>query len=449
MKTAATIILAALLLGIIPARATADDWPQWRGPKRDGVWRESGIVERLPEKLTYRWRTPIGGGFAGPAVVGTRVYVTDRVVAEGEIVPESRWNVTDPVRGSERVVCLDGRSGKILWRHEYPCRYAISYPAGPRATPTVDDGRVYSVGAMGDLVCLDAATGSLLWSKSYPKDFGTRINPWGMASAPLVDGENLIVLAGGRPGACVLALDKKTGEEVWRSVDAEDPGYSSPILIQAGGTRQLIVWNAEGLYGLKPVDGTVYWHQPFETKMAHSIATPVFDAASGRLSVSSFFSGSLMMQMADDAPTAKLVWEGSSRSELPRNTDGLHSLMSTPAITGDRLYGVCSYGHLRCLSAVTGKRIWETLEATGEGRWSTAFLVKHDDRWFLFNEQGQLITAELSPEGYRETSRAPLIEPTGKALRRMVVWTHPAFANRSVYARNDREIVCVDLSAEP
>jgi outer membrane protein assembly factor BamB len=262
-----------------------------------------------------------------------------------------------------------------------------------------------------------------------------------------VDGQKLIVLAGGENGACVVALDKETGAEIWRSLDAVDPGYSSPILVDAGGVGQLIVWNPTGLHSLNPVDGSAYWHQPFATKMGHSVATPVYEAQDGRLLVSSFFDGPLMMQLSKDAPTAKFLWKGTSQSELPRNTDKLHSLMCTPAIVDDRIYGICSYGQLRCLDADTGERIWESLEATGEGRWWTAFLVQHDDRFFIFNEQGDLIIARLSPEGYEETSRAPLIAATNKAGRRMVVWSHPAFANRCVYARNDREIVCSDLSA--
>jgi len=448
MKRLATAWGPCILLATA-LTAEADDWPQWRGPRRDGVWRESGVAETLPPKLRYRWKTEIGGGFAGPAVAAGRVYVTDRLVAPGQNVAESRWDVTDPVAGSERVLCLDAATGRILWTRPYERRYEISYPTGPRATPTVVDGKVYSVGAMGDLVCLDADTGEVLWARRYIEDFGTRMNPWGMASAPLLDGQKLIVLTGGRPGACVLALDKDTGREIWRSLEAEDPGYSSPILIDAGGERQLVVWNSLGVYALDPETGGVYWHQPYETKMAHSVATPVFDARRGLLFVSSFFDGPRMMRLSADAPEAELLWQGYSHSELSGNTEGLHSLMCTPAFVDGYLYGVCSYGQLRCLEAETGRRIWEALEATGEGRWSNAFLIRHGDRFFLFNEHGELITAELSPLGYRETSRAALIEPTARAGRRTVVWCHPAFANRAVYVRNDHQIVCADLAAEP
>jgi len=426
----------------------ADDWPQWRGPMRDGVWRESGIVEQLPAEAEYRWRTPIGGGFAGPAVVGGRVFVFDRVVGADQGEPVHQWNVADPVEGAERVLCLDGQTGEVLWKHQYACRYRISYPSGPRATPTVSGGKVYTVGAMGDLLCLDAASGRVLWSKNFVRDFGTTINPWGMAAAPLVDGPRLIVLVGGTDGACVVAFDKDTGDEIWRNLNAQDPGYSSPILIEAGGVRQLIVWNSLGVYGLDPVSGKLFWDVPYETKMAHSVATPVFDSATRRLFVSSFFDGPRMLQLAAEQPRAELLWQGYSTSELPQNTDKLHCLMSTPAIVGGYLYGVDSYGHLRCLELSKGERIWETLAATGEARWSNAFLVRHRDRFFLFNEHGELILARLTADGYDELGRMKLLEPLLKMRRRSVVWSHPAFADRSIFARNDAEIVCVDLAAE-
>ncbi|NLS93376.1 MAG: PQQ-binding-like beta-propeller repeat protein [Planctomycetaceae bacterium] len=443
-------VVGSILLAVLATQsAPGDDWPQWRGPSRDGVWRESGIVDKLPAEPAYRWRVPIGGGFAGPAVAGGRVFVADRIVGKSQAEPVNQWNVADPVEGGERVLCLEQQTGRILWQHQYPCRYQISYPSGPRATPTVSDGRVYTVGAMGDLRSLDAASGKLLWSKNYVRDFGTTINPWGMASAPLVDGDRVIVLAGGADGACVVALDKTSGREVWRSLDAEDPGYSSPILIESGGARQLIIWNSLGVYSLDPATGKVYWSHPYETKMAHSIATPAYDAERRLLFVSSFFQGPRMLQLAEDRPDAALLWQGYSESELPQNTDKIHCLMSTPAFFGDHLYGVDSYGMLRCLELAEGNRVWETLAATGEARWSNAFLIRHEDRFLLFNEHSELILARLTPGGYEEISRLKILDPTLEMRRRLVVWSHPAFADRCLFARNDREIVCVDLASPP
>jgi hypothetical protein len=153
-----------------------------------------------------------------------------------------------------------------------------------------------------------------------------------------------------------------------------------------------------------------------------------------------------MIDFLPDGKGAEIAWKGKSNSE--QKTDGLHSIISTPWLTETHLYGVCSYGQLRCLDAKTGVRLWETREATGNGRWWNAFLIPHEDRFFIHNEQGDLIIAELSPEGYKEISRAKLVEPTRKVNERMTIWSHPAFAMKSVFARNDKEIVRVDLSAK-
>ncbi len=447
MNTNHRILAVALIVLAFPLAGEAEDWPQFQGPKRDNVWRETGIVDRLPAKPTYRWRTPIGAGFSGPAVAGGRVYVCDRTGASEDEHGEFRWNNKDPVRGMERILCLDAETGAVLWKHEYPCRYAISYPSGPRATPTVQEGKVYTLGAMGDLVCLDAETGRVVWSKNYVRDYQTEINPWGMAAAPLVDGEKLIALVGGKNGAGVVAWNKETGAEQWRALDCPDPGYSAPVIVECGSRRQLLVWCPIGLYSLDLDSGKVFWHHATELKMGHSIASPIFDPERRLVFATSFFNGPLMMQLDSLTPTAQLLWKGESTSELPTRTQGLHGLMATPAFADGYLYGVCSYGQLRALDPQTGRRLWETFEATGEGRWSTAFLVKHQDRFLLFNEHGELIVARLSAEGYKELSRMPVVEPTMKAGRRMVVWSPPAFAHRCLFVRNDKEIVCVDLAA--
>ncbi len=438
---------ASLVLALsIPAfaRAYADDWPQWRGPQRDGVWREKGIVEKLPGKLEIKWRREIGAGYAGPAVAKGRVYVTDRVLSSGVRNPDDPFQ-KEKLQGSERILCLDARTGADVWRHEYPCQYLVMYPSGPRATPAVHEGKVYSVGTMGDFFCLDAEGGRVLWSKNLLKDFKAEINAWGYAAAPLIDGKRVIALAGGRPGACAVALDKDTGTEVWRALDVDDFGYSAPEIIEAGGKRQLIVWTPKALSSLDPETGKVHWEQPFALTSGLSVASPIHDAQESRLFVTAFYNGPLMMKLAADKAEAKLLWKGKSDSE--KQTDGLHAILCTPAIVDGHIYGVCSYGQLRCLEAATGKRVWETLAATGSGRWWNAFLVRHEERFFIANEQGDLITAKLTPKGYEETSRVPLIDAIQPIQRRKVVWSHPAFADRCVFARNDREILCADLAA--
>jgi outer membrane protein assembly factor BamB len=423
--------------------ATADDWPQWLGPKRDAVWRETGIVDRFPaEGLKFRWRTTIGNGYSGPAVAGGRVYVQDRRLPKDTAPPASPFD-KPRLAGTERVVCLDEATGQILWTHEYDAPYEISYAAGPRCTPLVAEGKVFTLGAEGHLFCLDAATGKVVWSRDFKQDFGAKTPEWGFAGHPLLDGNRLICLVGGE-GRVAMAFDRDTGRELWRSLSAGEPGYSPPTLIEHAGRRLLIVWHPEAVNALEPETGRVLWSVPFESR--YGLTAPMPRLAGDVLFVTAFYNGSLALKLGGAAP--EVLWRSPKASE--KDTTYLHSIIPTPFIEGGHIYGVCSYGQLRCLRLDTGARVWETLAATTgqEVRWGNAFLVKHADRFFLFNERGELILARLTPAGYAEHSRARLIEPDNRDPGRLVVWSHPAFANRSVYARNDGEIVCASLAAE-
>lgn len=433
MRIDYTYLLAALLT--LPAlSANADEWPQWGGPQQDLVWREPGIVDSLPAgTLPRRWSTPIGEGYSGPAVAGGMVFVTDRVHGQAR-------------DGVERVHALNANTGEILWTHSYPCEYTISYPAGPRATPVYDDGRLYTVGAVGDFFCFDAKTGAVQWSKKFTTDYGTELPTWGMAAAPIIDGEQLIALAGG-PNALVVSLDKKSGRENWRALHDPIIGYCPPVIFDFAGKRQLIQYHPQGVSSLDPETGKLNWEYPLQIQAGLTIATP--RKLGNELLVTAFYNGSVLLDVAPDASGAKLVWRGKSNSE--RDTDGLHGLMCTPWYDKDCIYGVCSYGQLRCIDSRNGRRIWETFEATGEGRWWNAFLVRYEpvpNRFFIHNEQGELIIADLTKEGYREISRSLLVEPTRPVQRRMTIWSHPAFAHQSVFARNDKEIVRVNLAKE-
>ncbi len=434
----ASLLSSCLLLSLAAGTATvAEDWPEWRGQGRLGIWNETGIVETFPEQgLSYTWRTPIHGGYAGPAVADGRVFITD-------------FRRTGRTEGVERALALDEESGKVLWTTEWPVDYAglePRYAIGPRATPTVDGNRVYALGAMGALAALDATSGEVLWRKDFVADYGTDVPTWGMSGSPLVDDDLLITLVGGADGAEIVAFDKRTGMEIWRALDAEpEPGYGQPILVETGGARQLILWHPQAVVSLDPASGKVHWQQPLEVTLSMTVATPA--TAGNRLLVSSFFNGSMMLKLAEDRPAAELLWRGTSSSEI--DTDGLHSLISTPMIDGDTVFGVCSYGELRALDAATGERLWESRQAVGEkARWASAFLVRQGDRYFLNNDRGELVLAHLTRNGYHEIARTPLIEPTSPSSGRdlgKVHWSHPAYANRHIIVRNDREIVRADL----
>ncbi len=428
-------LIAAL---IAPSASLCEDWPEWRGAGRRGEWNESETLHRFPDRgLKVLWRTQIGSGYAGPSVSEGRVFVTD-------------FRSHRDQGPSEGLIALDQTTGRVLWEVRWPVSYAgVQYASGPRATPTVDGGRVYALGAVGTLICAQVEDGTVLWQRDFTRDFGTELPPWGLTSAPIVHRDILVAVVAGRNGAKVVGFDKHLGREAWRALSSEDsgPGYSQPILIEGGGSRVVVVWHAGGLAALRPGSGEVVWEQPYRIRMETPIATPVWSRP--HLLVSAFFNGSQLYRVGEAG--SALVWKGTSDSGV--ETDGLHALMNSPVIAGDHVYGICSYGQLRCLRLSTGERLWETQAVTRErARNASAFMVRNGDRYFISNDRGELIIARLTPAGYREVDRTRLIRPTSKAGARRelgaVNWTHPAYAGLSVFARNDEEILRASLAAE-
>lgn len=449
------VTLMCLTVLFFTAAARADDWPQWLGPKRDGVWREKGLLDKFDAKGPREvWRTPIAEGYSGPAVAGGKVYITDRVVDKDAKKPKDGF-ARSKAEGVERVLCLDQESGKILWTREYRVKYDIAYASGPRTTPVVEGDFVWTLGAMGDLLCLNTAKGDVVWHRKLLEDFGFNAPVWGFSGHPLLDGDRLLCLVGGK-GSLVVAFDKKTGKEVWKNLSDVEPGYCPPMIYDIDGIRQLIMWHPSAVTSLNPETGEVYWRHAYYSKGAKGVKVgltiPTPRLSGDMLFFTAFYDGPLMLKVKGKAPP-EMAWKGKRFGETPEKTDGLHSIMSTPFFEGDYIYGVDSYGELRCLDARTGERLWSTFEATTgkELRWGNAFLVKHEDRFVLFNERGDLILARLTPEGYKEICRANILVPTNALAPpagRRVIWSHPAFANRCVFARNDREMVCVSLAEQ-
>jgi len=252
--------------------AQAEDWPQWMGPGRDNVWRETGMVDSFPEGgPPILWRAKVAGGYAGPAVADGKVYVADYVTEGNVKVPN--WDRQE-FTGVERVLCLDEATGQELWKHEYPVKYTIACPAGPRCTPAVHDGKVYTLGAEGNLCCLDAATGSVVWSKDLHSEYQTKSALWGYAGSPLVDGNRLICVVGGE-GSHAVAFDLATGKEVWRALTSPEQGYSPPTIIDAGGVRQLLLLRPNAVTSVNPETGQEYWSVPYEATGNSIIMSPV------------------------------------------------------------------------------------------------------------------------------------------------------------------------------
>lgn len=423
-----------LAAAMVATPAVAADWPQWMGPGRDNVWRDTGVLDKFPAggpKVV--WRAKVAGGYSGPAVANGKVYVGDYV---STLDPKTESYERTSLNGTERVLCFDETTGKQLWSFSYPARYTVSFPTGPRTTPTVNDGRVYFVGTEGRLSCLDAESGKVVWQKDYLKDYRAKTPLWGFAGHPFVDGDKLICIAGG-DGACVVAFDKKTGTELWKSLNAAEPGYSTPMMIEVDGKRQLLVFHAESVNGLDPETGKRLWGVPLKATNGAAVMSPVRDG--DYLFAGAFHTVCKGMKLT--AGTPEVLWTGDKKK-------GTYPVNGQPFAESGYLYSNCQDGELRCIELATGKRLWETLAPLGGkgGQCATVFLVKNGDRFFLFTDRGELIIARLSPKGYEEIDRAQVIEPTGHAMGRDVVYTMPAFANRRMYVRNDRELVCVSLA---
>ena len=412
----------AVLPCLMVLGATASDWPQFRGPNRDGNWDESKVLKSFPRQgLKIRWRHAVGGGFSSPVVADGRVFLSDVVLTK----PTSR----------ERVHCFEEKTGKVLWVFGYQEHYGEwafvpERGAGPTATPIVEQGRIYVVVANGYVHCLEVKTGAVIWEKNLWQEY--EVEEMGCRPSPMIEGSLLIVYTGAKPGATVLALDKQTGKEVWKALD-EHASNSSPITITSGGRRQLIVWTDKSLVSLDPSNGHTYWRELLTTSNNDDVAMPVFWG--NRLLVSG-----LMLELSGPPPVAAFRWP---ENRVPSKR--ILSNTSTPVLQGEYLYRCKSPGKLVCLEAATGRQIWSTNTITTLKNGASINITPQGGGYFLFTDEGNLIRAELSPKGYREISRSHLIDPTWPFNGHKFVYAPPAFANRHVFARNEEEIVCASL----
>lgn len=408
----------------------AEDWPQFRGPNRDSVWTETGILEKFPaEGLKYCWRAPVGPGFSSPVVAQGRVYVIDAQYAKSS--------------ADERVHCFDEVTGKSLWTFTYPVNYPDwafgpeSEHMGPTSTPIVRDGKLYTLGLKGDLHCLDAGTGAVIWKMNVETEF--HVQEFSFNASPLIEGDFLILSIGSFPrpqDSSVIALDNNSGKLAWKTPD-DGLTNSSPIVISSGGARQLILWTLKSVSSLDPLTGKLYWNEPNNIGSQYASATPVLQG--GLLLV-----GGVMFKLQADRPAATALWPAGkgSRGRVLSNT-------STGMLQGDYVYSARTTGQLICLEAATGKQVWENDHVTDLQNGSSIHLTPNGNRTFLFTDQGDLIIAQLSPKGYTEISRTRLIEPTYTFGGKNRAWPPLAFANRYVFARNDKELVCASLAAQP
>lgn len=408
----------ALVLLALASALHADDWPQWRGLHRNGVWGEERLLEKFPaDGLKVRWRVPVGPGYSSPVIAQGRVFITDVVLGTKE-----------KPSATERVHCYDEATGRRLWIHAYD----VAYPSwvwdyegkqGPCPTPIVHEGKVYAAGGVGHLFCFDARTGEILWKLDLAKKY--TIAEFCIRGSPLIEGDLLIVPKGYGAPPGVIAFHKDTGREAWTAM--EEGGYnSSPIVVTAGGKRQLIVPGKRELVSLDPATGAVFWQHKLEC----GIPTPI--QSGNRLLVNG-----MMFELDAEKPAAKVVWPA-------RRSDADLSDTTTAILFGDLVVSHKKKDTLVCLDAKTGKTLWEVAEKS-----VTHSLTLAGDGVFLFTDSGELIRARISAQGFQVTGRTALIKPTDFYGKRRVVWAAPSYANRHVFARNDEELISASLAADP
>jgi outer membrane protein assembly factor BamB len=405
----------------------AGDWPQFRGPQRDGFWHETNLLQSIPaEGLKIRWRKAAGPEWSSPVIVNGRIFFTD-VWMERPLA-------------KERVHCWEETTGEPIWSFSHEVVYGDwafnpENSTPPSVSPVVEDEKIYWVSSDGYVNCLDTRDGKMIWERDLAKQYELR--QLQCRPSPLITSNLLVVFVGGKPGASVIALDKRSGQEVWKALN--DPvSNSSPLIVNAGGTQQLIVWTENSVASLDPFTGQIYWREAMFTSNNDSVAAPVVDK--NRLLISG-----LMMQLDDQRPAVKILWP--EKKELSRR---ILSHTSTPFIRGDHVYSARSTGQLVCLEAATGKVVWETNSITDIGNGASIHLTPTDDGTvFMFTDKGDLICARLTPEAYHEAGRFHLVDPTHPFFGRNYAWSPPAYANGHVFARNGKELVCASLRRNP
>jgi outer membrane protein assembly factor BamB len=392
------------------------DWPQWRGLHRDGVAHQPGLLTQWPKDGPPRlWKAPGGGGYSSFAVADGRVYTQ---------LSQEKQDV---------VICLNVTYGKELWRHASEAKHLHQYP-GPRSTPTVDAGRVYTVGAGGELVCLDGVNGSPQWQHDLATELGARGGQWGQSFSPLIVG-NLLITSPGGPGACLAAFDKISGDLVWKAHD-DLPGYSSPVMFTAAGVPQVVAFTGNSVIGVLPETGRLLWRYPWETSFNVNVATPLTIHARRRskaiaeestldyvLISSGYGKGCALLKIdrgRDGEFTAEPVYENNY----------LCSHFGSPVRYGDSIFGF-NESQLTCIDVRTGEVRWH------KGGFNKGTLVRVDGKLIILGENGQLAVLDATA-----TEPAPL---ASAKIFRGPCWTMPVLAGGRLFLRDENEIICLDL----
>jgi outer membrane protein assembly factor BamB len=381
-------------------------WTDFRGPKRDGVYDEMDILTSWPAQgLPQLWKQPVGGGYASFVAAGGRAFTIEQR------------------RSQEVVAAYDLETGRELWTNAWDADFRESMGGdGPRATPTWHEGRLYALGALGELRCLDARSGKLVWNRNILSDAQAGNVQWGMSAAPLVVDDKVIMLPGGQPGKSVVAYNKDTGATVWQALD-DKQAYTSPVLVTLAGQRQILMVSAKRLAGLAPEDGKLLWDFPWATSYDVNSSQPLVIGENRVFISAGYGHGAALLEVArtGDGFTAKLLWQ---------NVNMKNKFNSSVYYQG-HIYGL-DEAILSCINAETGERNWKG------GRYGYGQLLLASGHLIVLTEAGEVVLVKATPESHVEVSRFSAIE--GRT------WNNPALANGRLLVRNTTEMACFKIS---
>lgn len=391
----------------VAAHATRNYWTNFRGPNRDGRYDEMAVLTQWPAGgLKPIWKQPIGIGFASFVVADGRAYTIEQR------------------RRQEMVTAYDVATGRELWSQGWNAEYSDSTGDGPRATPTWDEGRIYALGATGELRCLDAKTGAVAWGRNILNENGASNLQWAMAASPLIVGDKVIVLPGGPSGKSIVAYNKMTGAPLWKS-QSDPQAYVSPMLLTLAGRPQIVVVSSSRILGLVPENGTLLWSYPWNTDMGINVSQPI-QVDKNRFFISAGYGkGAALVEVSGSGNnfSAKAVWENINMKNK-FNSSVLHE---------GHVYGL-DEGILTCLDVSTGARKWKG------GRYGYGQVILASGHLIITTESGELALVKASPDQYTEVAKFPALE--GKT------WNYPAIANGRLLVRNGTQMAAYNIAAQ-
>ncbi len=379
-------------------------WTNFRGPARDGRYDEQPIRTNWQGGLQQLWKQPSGGGYSSFSVADGVAFTIEQR------------------RGQEVVAAYQVETGRELWTHAWDALYTDSTGDGPRSTPTWHEGRLYALGALGELRCLDARSGKLIWSKNILKDNAASNNQWGMAASPLVVDDKVVVIPGGGNGKSIVAYNAKSGERVWGAL-GDAASYTSPMLVTLAGRRQVLAVTARRVAGLAPEDGTVLWEFPWSNSIGINVAQPIVVDANRFFVSAGYGKGAALVELtnAGGKLSAASVWERASMKNK-FNSSVLHE---------GYVYGL-DEGMLTCVDVSTGEQKWK---ARGYGYGQVTLASGH---LIVTTEEGEIALVRATPAGHTELARFPALE--GRT------WNCPAIANGRLLVRNATQMACYKLT---